>query len=250
VLTSGGMEEKVIEELKEFGLTEGEAKVYLALLAGESTRSGIVRKSGVSPSILYEILKKLQRKGLVSSVEFEGKKHFQPVSPEIFLQELEEKKAKVEKLVSILKTRKKENIVFARVYEGFKGLKGMLKDIEDEEFKKSKTKEWLAMGVTAYKKESFNRFWAYWHTTIRPKYKVKARFIFSEKGTNYFKIIKKAPLAKVKVISLPISVCITVCGRTTLIMKYTDLPTFLLVKNEEVAKTFREIFNFLWETKK
>jgi sugar-specific transcriptional regulator TrmB len=250
VLTSGGMEEKVIEELKEFGLTEGEAKVYLALLAGESTRSGIVRKSGVSPSILYEILKKLQRKGLVSSVEFEGKKHFQPVSPEIFLQELEEKKAKVEKLVSILKTRKKENIVFARVYEGFKGLKGMLKDIEDEEFKKSKTKEWLAMGVTAYKKESFNRFWAYWHTKIRPKYKVKARFIFSEKGTNYFKIIKKAPLAKVKVISLPISVCITVCGRTTLIMKYTDLPTFLLVKNEEVAKTFREIFNFLWETKK
>jgi len=250
VLTSGGMEEKAIEELKEFGLTEGEAKVYLALLAGESTRSGIVRKSGVSPSILYEILKKLQRKGLVSSVEFEGKKHFQPVSPEIFLQELEEKKAKVEKLVSILKTRKKENIVFARVYEGFKGLKGMLKDIEDEEFKKSKTKEWLAMGVTAYKKESFNRFWTYWHTKIRPKYKVKARFIFSEKGTNYFSIVKKAPLAKVKVISLPISVCITVCGRTTLIMKYTDLPTFLLVKNEEVANTFKEIFNFLWETKK
>jgi hypothetical protein len=33
-------------------------------------------------------------------------------------------------------------------------------------------------------------------------------------------------------------------------MKYTDLPTFLLVKNEEVANTFKEIFNFLWETKK
>ena len=49
-----------ISLLKEVGLTEGEAKVYLALLElGASTSGPIVKKSRVSRSIIYNILEKL-----------------------------------------------------------------------------------------------------------------------------------------------------------------------------------------------
>ena len=55
--------------LREAGLTEGEIKVYLALLElGSSTTGPIVDKSGISRSIIYQILEKLMEKGLVSFI--------------------------------------------------------------------------------------------------------------------------------------------------------------------------------------
>jgi len=238
---------EIVEELKSLELTEGEAKVYLALLHGASTKSGIVRKSGISASIVYDILKRLSKKGLVSSMLIEGKIHFQANDPEVFFEWLERKRAIVEKLVSVLKQRKRESTLFARMYEGLNGLRSMLKDVEKEEFDRNKTKEWLAMGVTTYKKESFNRLWVYWHTKVRPKYKVKAKFIFSEKDTKYFRALRRSPLSKIKSIPLSTPSCITIVGETTLVMKYSDPPSFILLKNKDVADTFKEIFKVLWK---
>jgi predicted DNA-binding transcriptional regulator len=238
---------EIIEALKKLELTEGEAKVYLSLLAGESTKSGIVRKSGISSSIVYDVLKKLTKKGLVSSIIIEGKRHFRASDPEILLGKLEDKRVITEDLVSILKRRKRESILFVQMYEGLEGLKSILKEVEKTEFEKNKTKEWLAMGVTSYKKESFNRFWINWHNNVRPKYKIKARFIFSEKDTNYVKMIRKTPLSRVRYVHLSTPSCVTIVGESVLIMKYAELPSFILLKNKDVANTFKEIFKFLWK---
>lgn len=239
--------EKLLNDLKELGLTEGEAKVYLALLTGETTKSGIVKRANISPSIVYEILNKLMKKGLVSSIVVEGKKYFQANNPRILLDWLDSKRKLAENLVSMLKQIKNESILFARVYEGLDGLKSMLMDVEKEEFEKNGVKEWLAMGVTSYKKDSFNRFWIYWHSKVRPKYKVRAKFIFSEKNTRYFKAIKKTPLTEIKLIPLSSPTCITITGGSVLIMKYTEPPSFILIKNKDVAETFKGIFESLWE---
>jgi transposase len=241
------MQSDIIKKLKELDLTEGEARVYLALLNGESRKSGIIRKSGVSPSIIDEILKKLAKKGLASFIEIDGKMYFYANDPEILLENLERKRIIADKLVSILKKRKGESVFFARVYEGLHGLKNMLKEVEKEEFEKNKSNEWLAMGVTTYKNTYFNRFWIHWHHKIRPRYNVRAKFIFSERNTSYFKMIKKAPLTTVKWIPLFTPSCITTIGETVLIMKYAEPPYFILIKNKEVADTFKEIFKFLWE---
>jgi len=102
------------------------------------------------------------------------------------------------------------------------------------------------MGVTSYKRNRFNRLWIDWHKKVRPKYKVKARFIFCEKNTDYFKALKKTPLSKVRYIPLKSSVCVTVVDDKTLVMKYTDPPSFLLVKNEEISKFLKNIFEVMW----
>jgi predicted transcriptional regulator len=245
------MEEELVEKLKFLGLTDGEARVYLALLYGESTKSGIVRKSGISPSIVYKILERLIRKGLVSSITVNGKNYFQANEPttlfELLKKEeenLEGKKAVAKNLVSTLKRKKSEKTFFVSVYEGLDGLKSILREVEEEEFKNKRTKYWLAMGVTAYKK-SFNLFWANWHLKVRPKYNVKAKFIFCEKGTEYFNLLKSAPLSEVKYIpSLP---CITIVGERVILMKYTDPPSFLLIKNPDIARAFENFFNTVWK---
>ena len=69
------MEEFIVEILKNIGLTEGEAKTYLALSSlGTSTVGNIISEADVSASKVYQILERLMQKGLVSMVVKEGKK--------------------------------------------------------------------------------------------------------------------------------------------------------------------------------
>ncbi len=237
---------EIIENLKAFSLTEGESKVYLALLQGESTKSNIIRKSGISSSIVYEILEKLAKKGLVSSSLKDNTQYFHANEPSILLDSLKgEIKNKTEianGLIPLLKKRKVHTVLFANVYEGLSGLKSMLNDI-----KLDNTKTWLAFGVTGSKSDSVNRFWTYWHYKVRPKHRVKAKFIFSENKTKYFEILRKAPMSRTRYVSSQTPSCITVIGDQVLIMKYADLPSFVLLRNQDVATTFGSIFKILWK---
>ena len=55
-----------LTELKTIGLTEGEIKLYNALLElGESTRTELSKKSGISPSKIYDVANRLLEKGII-----------------------------------------------------------------------------------------------------------------------------------------------------------------------------------------
>ena len=55
--------------LREIGLTEGEIKVYLALLKiGQAKKTELAKESGVSSSKIYEICGRLQKKGIVGTI--------------------------------------------------------------------------------------------------------------------------------------------------------------------------------------
>jgi predicted transcriptional regulator len=248
--------EEAFSYLLKFGLTEGEAKVYLALLKGNSSKTEIIKNSGISSSIVYEILEKLMKKGLASYIDAEGKRKFYAASPENLLDLIERERKRIEdvsrngkKIIPILKQIPKEKLLFANIYKGSDGLKAMLREIE-EKINRKEIKEWLAMGVTSHKNEFFNNLWLSWHKNVRAKHRVKARFLFCEKGTNYYNALKKVSLNRVRYLtSIPLS-CITVAGNSTLIMKYSDAPYFLHIKDADIAKTVKEMFNFLWNIAK
>ena len=66
-----------LDILKDIGLTDGEIKVYSALLGiGESTTGPIVDNSRVSVSKVYNILNRLAQKGLVSHIVRGETKYF------------------------------------------------------------------------------------------------------------------------------------------------------------------------------
>jgi sugar-specific transcriptional regulator TrmB len=117
--------------LKEAGLTEGEIKVYLALLEiGSATSGKIVEKSGVARSIIYQLLEKLAQKGLVSHITKSKTKHYEAAPPQKILEyiehrreEFEQNKAEVEALLPelLLKQQLSEQNE-ANFYQGYKGI--------------------------------------------------------------------------------------------------------------------------------
>lgn len=95
------------KELEDFGLSEKEARVYLAALEiGRATADQLAKHSKIVRSTTYVQLESLMKMGLMSTYE-EGKKtYFAPESPELLkrllLKQKEEMNTKESELVSLL----------------------------------------------------------------------------------------------------------------------------------------------------
>src|SRR3989344_3603240 len=120
------------ELLMNLGLTNGEAKVYLALTQlGSSTVGPIVKEAKVAYSNIYEILNRLLKKGLISFIIKEKTKYFQVTS---FSQlneylnkkeeEIEKEKLSLKKLIPELeKVKISQEKQEAEVFIGFNGVR-------------------------------------------------------------------------------------------------------------------------------
>lgn len=154
-----------IECLKEAGLTEGEIKVYLALLEiGSSTTGPIVEKSGISRSIIYHILEKLIQKGLVSRITKNKTKFFQAQDPQKIMDYMNERKQQFEKnmgdveklLPELMLKQSMAQKSEANMYFGFKGI---VTAHEHSYLKLKKGDEYVYMGVPAYQPKEQHMYW-------------------------------------------------------------------------------------------
>ena len=97
---------KIIEKLEAIGLTEYESKTYMALLTeNPMTAYETAKKSGIPTSKIYEVLVKLNEKGMINEVTGENKSRYVPVDPEEYLNAYS---AKMKRTVDTLKTGLKE----------------------------------------------------------------------------------------------------------------------------------------------
>ena len=85
-------------ELRKIGLTEGELRIYEALLdLGETTRTELAKKSNVSPSKIYDVANRLLEKGIISSVKKNGVIHFSAANPERLIDFVDKKERNIVK---------------------------------------------------------------------------------------------------------------------------------------------------------
>jgi DNA-binding MarR family transcriptional regulator len=118
--------EQIIETLKNLGLSEKEAAVYLALLQlGPSTPYQIAKKAEIKRPTAYVIAEELVAKGLIVHVPGEEKKRYIARSAESFIEEKESKlqaaKAMLPELRSLQKgTAEKPSIMY---FEGVEGVR-------------------------------------------------------------------------------------------------------------------------------
>ncbi|GAB4406159.1 MAG: TrmB family transcriptional regulator [Thermodesulfovibrionales bacterium] len=76
----------IVLELMELGLSEYEAKAYLSLLReSPATAYEIGKSSGIPTSKVYEVLKKLAEKGIISIIEEDKTRQYTPIEPDEFL---------------------------------------------------------------------------------------------------------------------------------------------------------------------
>ena len=246
-----------IAKLKSIGLTEGEANVYLALLKiGEATKTPISNESRISSSKVYEVLKRLIDKGLVSSIIKNGIKHFQAASPEKLRYYLELKEKEIKKEESIINdlipqlnlfVQEKKKPFSTKLYEGFEGIKTAIWELLENATKEN---EFQGMGIISSKNKAFNTAWIHWEIA-RAKKGVSCRLIFSEKDkTYYYKQLEKIPKTKIRRITLFTPAAIAILGNKTLIFDYRENPLCIVIENDNISSSFKEFFESMWRIAK
>ena len=248
------MDEKILHEI---GLTKGEIIVYLTLLRiGETTTGKIIEDAQISSGKIYEILDKLIKKGLVSYITKEKTRYFSAASPNRILDYLHEKEKELKNkehqllkelpsLLALEKSAKKEREV--RLFEGFRGVRTVIYEALNE---LSLEDEILAMGVYSKRSEKFNLLWPSWHKE-RIKRKIPCRVIFSERGTEYYKLFKKMKYMKVRTIEGLTPAAVDIFGnKRIIIFTHGDPPSCLSIKHSEILQSFKTFFETLWKQAK
>ncbi len=126
-----------LDNLKELGLSEGQIKVYSAVLElGISTLNKIQEKTGIERRNIYDILNKLIEAGLISYTTEKGKRTYQCTHPNKLLEEIKSKENKLNELEkqipeikNLFELSKPE--IKAEVFRGNEAIKSLFDELLD-----------------------------------------------------------------------------------------------------------------------
>lgn len=247
-----------ISSLRESGLTDGEIKVYLALLElGSSTTGPIIDKSGIARSIIYQILERLIQKGLVSYITKEDTRYFQASEPNKILDYIEEKekglllnKKRVQELLPQLLLKQAESK--KSTVNVYIGMKGLITAHEHIYLKMKKGDEYCYMGIPAYQPETHHLYWQRDHAR-RAKAGIIGRLLFNKDTPR--KVLEnrnKYPLADARYMPSEIKTPSYYCvyKDTLILFILNDEPTVIEIINQQIADSFQAYFEEFWKQTK
>jgi sugar-specific transcriptional regulator TrmB len=244
--------------LLQAGLTEGELKVYLALLKiGSATSGQIVKESGISRSIIYVILDKLIEKGLVSVVIQEKTKYFQAAIPNRILEYLDQKeegikdcKNKVKSILpDLIELQKHIPLNAVNMYLGINGVRTAYENLYS---KLKKGDEYLSFGIPAYQPAMQHAYWQKDHLR-RVKEGIHFKGLFNRDTDR--KILKNRNNYKyADVRYMPVGTkspaCFFIYKDTVVIILQSPSAIAVEIVNKEITDSFREYFEDFWKKSK
>ena len=249
------MEEELFRKI---GLTEGEIKVYLALLRlGETTVGAIVRESKVSKSKIYDILDKLIEKGFVGYIIKSGTKYFAANDPKMIMEfinkkseEIEKTRAEAEKILPKLALQRSTlgQKKVAEVYEGFHGLKAIREDLI---LTLKKSDEFLVLGAPKIANEKWEGWFLDFHRR-RETRGVEMRIIYNSDAKQFGEVRKKFKLTKVKYLpsDLVSPNWIDIFNDVVLFVVILKEPLTFVMRDKSLADSFRVYFDIMWKVSK
>jgi HTH-type transcriptional regulator, sugar sensing transcriptional regulator len=246
-----------ILDLKKIGLTEGEIKVYSALLdLGETTRTELAKKSGISPSKIYDVANRLLEKGIISSVKKNNVIHFSAANPERikeFIQNKEKdlikEKNVVDELLPLLigKYTKTEEQTDIEVFYGWEGMKTIFND-KVKEMEKGES-DYIFGASKGYDSQQADIFFSQYYVKKRKK-GFGSKIIFNEdvkKNIKRTSIFREVP-NEIRFLNQETFTEINLYNNTVLIIMLLKEPIIIRVKNKEAADSFKKFFDSLWKT--
>ncbi len=234
-------------ELKELSFTGNEIKVYLTLFRiGRSKAGRIAKECALERTSTYNALKRLQEKGVIASL-IEGKTRvFSPGTPEKILEMLKEREEIANTLIPQLKTlqkyeRERENILKFRGYAGVKTvLNDILKSCEDNG-------EYLMMGSEGQLSERMPEFSKIF-VARKDKKKLKARILI--RSTRKTKPKSKYTYARYVPQEVISPANVDIYKNKVAMILWSEVPEAIIIDNEDVARTFKSYFEFMWKNAK
>jgi HTH-type transcriptional regulator, sugar sensing transcriptional regulator len=235
------MDSALTAVLEQLGLTQVEAKVYLALLENGNQQAGAITKlSGIHRRTVYDAISRLIEKGLISYIKSGKIRLYQATHPERLLELVKEQErglsghmAHLEALFDAQPSR--HETVFFR---GKKGLKALF----DDQLK-AENNTILMLGATPAAMDVLE-FYLPQHDRARIKSGIKAKLLFDR-----YQEIKRMPLTEVRVLQTetPQDVVTCIYGDTVSIITFSDNPFGILIREQAIAEQYRNYFAILWK---
>ena len=247
----------VYDSLKEAGLTEGEIKVYVSLLKlGPSTSGAIVDASGVSRSIIYNILDRLSDKGLVTHIIRDKTKRYEARDPTQIRDYLDKKQSKLDKtkedveelIPKLLEFRENTPNSRAQIYSGFKGVQSAH---ERTYLKLKKGEEYYYLGVFPEQSEKYQLYWQRDHKR-RAKSGIKCRLLYNQ-GTDkgVLKNRNSYKGGEARYMDSDVKTPAWIMGyKDTTLIGLQDAEFAIEIVNQKIADSFKEYFEHFWKESK
>lgn len=233
------------EILQDFGLTESETQVYLALLKlGSASASEISQKTNIHRINIYDILERLQEKGLVSYVIMGKRKHYEASNPKKILEIEEERKRKIKEIIPKLSAERvlAKEPQEATIFKDKKGIKTVLEDVP-----KSKTDVYLFASGWGFT-QNFPDYSDVWHERFR-LHKTKIKTLISSKFKKRLKVPKPLEYKYLPSEFVFPSTTVVYDDKVFMIM-WSAHPLGILIRGKEISNSYKEFFNILWKSAK
>lgn len=237
--------------MKEIGLNEKEAKIYVATLElGQSTVQDIAKKAGVNRATTYFVIEGLQKMGLISSFHKGKKQYFVAADPEHLIDLLEQEKENIEKRKNNLKkllpqlqsiNNKQKNHPVVKYYEGKEGIKTMVSEV----LRAATGKVNMAYSVDAVNKLFTEEEKIEWRK-IRIKRSLYTKAIYTYKD-GVLKNIPKSDSRKVPFNKFPITCDIAVYDEKVRIADLSKRLIGVIIEDKEIAISMKAVLDLAWE---
>lgn len=230
--------------LKNIGLSEHEAIIYLALLEEGTTTAGkLADKTHLHRRTTYDVLNSLKEKGLVNYFEQGGITTYHSIDPERLASILEEKKAALQEIIPQLKAKRLEVKAksLAYVYQGIKGIKTIFEDILDNP-------SYVAFGEGMKIVEYLGPFFDYFQREKKER-NIKARVLMGEQFRN--KKTVTGAYSKFRFLrGYQPPILTYIYGNKVAIIVWSETPTAFVIESKETSEGYRSYFELLWKNAK
>lgn len=233
-----------LDALKNVGLTNTEAKIYLVLLElGPSLAGMVARRSGIHRRTVYDILDRLVEKGLVGYMKKNNRNYYETTQPVRLMELVKEKEDEITQVLPELElmhiqSKEKQETNF---YKGVEGIRTIFEDQIKE------GKELLIFGESNLAKDRL-KYYIPKYNKKRQEKKIKVKILFDESQRGK---IGEMPLAEIRYLRAHISLSSTnVYGDKVAIILWSDNPLGILIKQKEIADSYRNYFKMLWDVAK
>lgn len=239
------------QELRDFGLSDNEVKIYLALLRADKIgATELARQTGFARPYVYDILQRLQEKGVAGTVVHNQKRCFTAISPQ---QLIELGKQRLEALQKISEQLEKIRVqptqdVHVELQTGKFVFRTLLNDIlinlkkGDEALFYGIDDDFLIQTDPLIKPRLDQYLAKIVRTGITERLIAKeGNKILSQAKTTTYRFLPEESIGNLSFVTYADRLAIFIWGE----------PYYLIfIKNKNVAQSYRKQFDMLWEKAK
>ena len=244
-----------VQPLRDLGLTDGEIRVYTALISlGETTSGPLVEEAGVSLSKVYPILDRLAKKGLASHVMKKNTKHFRAADPSrllVYLQEkqelLHQQESELNSVIKELEVRS-ESALTAQTVQVFDGLRG-IQTARERTLKIMNAGD--EMWIVGIARSPYDRLTPYFSEYHHRRYKkgIRCNYLYNDCAREPFgKASESYPLSEVRYMpeGMMTHAWMEIYADTITIGINYRKSFSIVIQNQDVADSFKVYARLLW----